>query len=435
MKAIGAIIITIITSLFFFPFNSSLMPSINTKLALSLIGLLLYIYQGFKLRNAQINRSLLNVTMWALCVSFACLVSVIINGTSDYTYVLYVVSAWVWLSAAYVVIQMIELTYGNVSLRLVTNFLIVVCVIQCLISQLTDNDEVIANWVKSFVVSEGFMGIPDNRLYGIGCALDVAGLKFSTVLILLSYFAVHPSNRINKFAESTLYFIAFVIIGVLGAMISRTTSVGVCMAIALWFVYPIIHSKSGNSNYKYFIINVILCCFIILPLTLYLYNTNEGFHDNLRFGFEGFFSLIEKGRREVHSNDMMMSMWFWPDNWHTWLIGDGYFNNPLQSNPFYIGQSFTDNFYMGTDIGYCRLVFYGGILFLSVFIVFFVNCAYQCSINNRKCSIIFWLILAINFIGWCKVSSDIFPIYALLLWIPKSDSLEKKKILCYLHSR
>jgi hypothetical protein len=37
--------------------------------------------------------------------------------------------------------------------------------------------------------------------------------------------------------------------------------------------------------------------------------------------------------------------------------------------------------------------------------------------------IIFWLILLMNLIGWYKVSSDIFPIYALLL-LPYKEPVE-----------
>lgn len=62
-------------------------------------------------------------------------------------------------------------------------------------------------------------------------------------------------------------------------------------------------------------------------------------------------------------------MWIWPDNPMTWLIGDGYFNNPINSNPYYIGPAST-NYYMGTDVGYCRFIFYFGLIGLSAFCLY-----------------------------------------------------------------
>lgn len=425
MKAIGAVIITILTSLFFFPFNSSLLPSVNTKLGMSFVGLLLFAYQGFRSRDARLNRTLSVISISAVFVSVIGLTSVIINDTRDYTYATYIISVWVWISAAYVVIKSIDGCFGKATLRIVTNFLAAVCVIQCIISQLTDRYEGIAAWVKSFVVSTGFMGIPDNRLYGIGCALDVAGLKFCTVLILISYFAVHPSGKINRYLESGLYIISFMIIGVLGSMIARTTSVGIGISILLWCIYPFINHRDNKKDIGYFLKTLIACLIVLVPLTWYEYKTNQGFHENLRFGFEGLFSLVEKGEWDVRSNDMMMSMWVWPDNLKTWLIGDGYFDSP-RSNPFYIGPDLGD-YYMGTDIGYCRFVFYFGLIGLTALSCFFINCAYQCAKNHSKSAIVFWAILAINFIGWCKVSSDIFPVFALILLLAASPNATEQR--------
>lgn len=48
MKAIGTVFVIILTSLFFFPFNSSLMPEVNTKLAMAVVGLFFLGYGGFK---------------------------------------------------------------------------------------------------------------------------------------------------------------------------------------------------------------------------------------------------------------------------------------------------------------------------------------------------------------------------------------------------
>lgn len=425
MKAIGAVIITILTSLFFFPFNSSLLPSVNTKLAMSLVGLLLFAYEGFRTRNAQLNRTLTVISIYAIFVSLAGLAAIVINNTRDYTYVTYIISVWVWIAGAYVVINCIEGCYGKATLRLVTNFLTAVCVIQCILSQLTDRYEGIAAWVKNFVVSEGFMGIPNGRLYGIGCALDVAGLKFCAVLILISYFAIHPSGKINHYLESGLYIISFMIIAVLGSMIARTTSVGIGIAILLWCIYPFMNHGKDKKESSYFLKTLIACMIVLVPLTWYEYRTHQGFHENLRFGFEGLFSLIEKGTWEVHSNDQLMGMWVWPDNLKTWLIGDGYFNSP-RSNPFYVGPDFED-FYMGTDIGYCRFVFYFGLIGLAAISSFFISCAYQCSKNHPKSAIVFWAILAINFIGWCKVSSDIFPVFALILLLAASPNATEQR--------
>lgn len=406
-------------SLFFFPFNSSILPSVNTKLALSLVGLILLGYEGFQFRNARLDKTLSTITLWAFIVSLASIISIILNGTSDYTYATYIVSAWVWLAAAYVVYRFIECIYGEVTLRIIANFLIAVCVLQCIVSQLTASNEAIAAWVKKLVVSTGFMGIPENRLYGIGCALDVAGLKFSTVLVLLSYFAVKPSGRINKYIETSLYVLSFIIICLFGPMIARSTTIGIGLAMLLWLLYPIIYHKKLNTSYSCFLRSSAIIILVFVPIAVYYYNTNQAFHENMRFGFEGIFSLVEKGEWKVNSNEMMKAMWVWPDNWNTWLIGDGYFNSPL-TNPFYIGPDLGD-FYMGTDIGYCRLVFYFGIIGLLAFTCFFISCAYQCSLNNPSCAIVFLAILAVNFIGWCKVSTDIFPIFAILLWLKKVD--------------
>ena len=59
---------------------------------------------------------------------------------------------------------------------------------------------------------------------------------------------------------------------------------------------------------------------------------------NFRFGFEGFVSLIEKGRWEVDSNETLKSMFVWPDNPKTWTIGDGYFSNPVNTDFYYTGS-------------------------------------------------------------------------------------------------
>lgn len=417
MKIIGSIFILVLTSLFFFPFNTSLLPSVNTKMALAGVGLLLFAYNAARRSNAEADPAFLKVSLWAGLVSAAGLFSALANDSGDYSYASYIVTAWVWMGGAYTVVKSVEAVFGKATLRLLTNFLVAVCVVQCFLSQIIDSNQAFARWVDGFMVSTGFMGKVEDRIYGIGCALDVAGMKFCTVLALLAHFAINPSGRINKYVEISLYLAALFIIGVLGNMISRTTSIGVAIAIAYWIGYSLYNRNNAadESQAKSLWTVFAAAVVVFVPVVAILYHTDAGFHTNLRFAFEGFFSLAEKGEWEVSSNNMLMGMWVWPDNAVTWIMGDGYFNSP-ESNPYYIGPIFED-YYMGTDIGYCRFVFYFGLVGLALFCAYFVVCAQQCSNNLPEYRQLFWIILIINFICWNKVSSDIFPIYALLLML------------------
>lgn len=424
MKFLGTILVIILTSLFYFPFATSFLPEANTKMVLAAVGLVLFAYQATQRQKAEIDNTFASVSAWALLVSAVGLFSALANNSGDYTYARYIVSAWVWMGGAYTVIKCICAVYGKATLRLLTNILVTVCVVQCIISQIIDANVPFAEWVDSFMVSTGFMGKVEGRLYGIGCALDVAGLKFCAVLILLAYFAMNPSRKINAYVETSLYVVAFFIISVLGSMISRTTSIGALLAITYWIWTSIYNRCSATKRQSlYFWKITFVSLTLLVPTIVYLYQTDIDFHEKLRFGFEGFFSLAEKGEWDVSSNNRLMGMWVWPDNPVTWLIGDGYFNSP-DANPYYIGPSIIKGYYMGTDIGYCRFVFYFGLIGLAIFCAYFVNCAKQCSNIVPQCRILFWLILLINFIGWVKVSSDIFPIYALILMLGKEPGKE-----------
>ena len=212
MKVLGTIFIVILTSLFYFPFATSFLPEANTKMVLAAVGLVLFMFQTTQRHNAEVDSTFASVSAWALLVSTVGLFSALANGSGDYAYASYIVSAWVWMGGAYTVIKCIGVVYGKVTLRLLTNILVTVCVAQCILSQIIDTNASFAEWVDSFMVSTGFMGKAEGRLYGIGCALDVAGLKFCAVLILLAYFAMNPSKKINVYIEISLYVMAFFIV-------------------------------------------------------------------------------------------------------------------------------------------------------------------------------------------------------------------------------
>ena len=345
------------------------------------------------------------------------LLSTFLNGTEDYNYASYIISMWVWSSAAYVVVYFIRIFHGGVSIILVCNYLIAVCVVQCVLAYMMSLYSPLKELVDSFLSGTGFMGKNQDRLYGIGASLDVAGTRFAAILIMIVYLLkntiITPRKKYVK-----LYIGAFFVVMILGNMISRTTIVGLVLAIG----YLCYKSSALRINTKVSYVRrwLSVTCLILLPLLIYGYYSDATFHNNLRFAFEGVFSLWDKGRWETNSNEILKGMYVFPENLKTWIIGDGYFDNPSLSNPNYIGHNWKFN-YNDTDVGYSRFIFYFGLLGLISFALFFCKVMSVCVKRFPVYGVMFFLFLLLNFIIWFKVSTDIFLVFAIFLMVSKED--------------
>ena len=422
IKALMTILMGVMVSFYFFPIEFTFLPGVNTKMAMAGFGLVVLIVRMAQRQKPYIDNGVFRFSLIAILVSLFGFVSVAYNGTPDYTYATYIVSMWVWLSGAYVVVTFLRSLHGYVSVELVCNYLIAVCTMQCISALMIDSMPAFKAVVDTYVSGFGFVDTSQlnsgNRLYGIGAGLDVAGLRFSTVLCAIAYITSHIANTTRR-GYIGIYLVCFVIIGLVGNMIARTTTVGVGLALAYW-AYALFRSDSREENYylwRWLIGTIVVALLIIVPL----YNINPTFKANTRFAFEGFFSLIEKGRWEVHSNNILMNMYVFPDNLKTWIIGDGYFDNPQDIDPYYTGEV-TGGYYMGTDVGYLRFIFYFGIFGLTSFIAFFIAITQSCMKKFSQQSLLFLLFLAVNIIGWFKVSTDVFLVFAPFLLISREEN-------------
>lgn len=114
-------------------------------------------------------------------------------------------------------------------------------------------------------------------------------------------------------------------------------------------------------------------------------------------------------------------MYVFPDNFKTWIIGDGYFDNPYYGDPFYTGIKW-GGFYYGTDVGYLRFIYYFGLVGLSLFCLFFIKVGHVLVKKFSDNKFLFLILISLNFIIWFKVSTDIFVFYALFLMIDKKEN-------------
>ena len=417
-------ILLIVTSFFFFPFEFTFLPGLNTKMLLAAMGLVLFVARAAASRSASLDRDFFVLIVFASIVSLSGIISVVYNATTDLSYASYVVSFFVWMGGAYFVVSSIRFLHGKVTPLMVINYLAAICVVQCVIALLISRNPLVKDFVDSFLGGDGFMGKLENRMYGIGCALDVAGLKFSCVLVAISF--VVMNGLCQPKLQTTIYWIAYLVIAVVGNMIGRTTSVGVVVSLIYILVHCIFYGY--REFLKSHVLPLLLLMVALLPLLIYLYNNSPKTREDRRFGFEGFFSLAETGRWETNSNNRLSDMFVLPDNPKTWIIGDGYFDNPY-SDPNFNGDNPTE-FYKGTDVGYLRFIYYFGVIGLISFVVFFLVAFWECALRHRKYAILFLMILTINYIVWVKVSSDIFLIFSLFLCIPsESDEGTEQNVI------
>ena len=411
MRYIGYLITLIVTSLYFFPFEFSFLPGVNTKMAMAVLGLVLFVYSCVKNRSIELSKEYICVFLLALLTSFWGIASTTYNSTSDYTYASYFVSMAVWLGGAYFVVQTISFIHGQANTELVCNYLMAVCVGQCGLALVIDQVPAVKAFVDSFLGGSGFMGKSESRLYGIGCSLDVAGTRFCAVLIMTAEMISRSKGR-----KLVLYVFSFYFLTVVGNMIARTTTVGVALAICYLLIRTFFISPNLGSGRKSWIIFGV--CFVLTSVLIFiLYDFSPVFKAYFRFAFEGFFSLAETGQWEVSSNDILKSMVVFPDNARTWLIGDGYFENPWGVDLNYIGPEYY-GFYMQTDIGYLRFLFYFGICGLLTFIAYFIFVSRLCVRRLSDYKLLFVFIVVLNFILWFKVSTDIFLVFALFMCLP-----------------
>ena len=114
-------------------------------------------------------------------------------------------------------------------------------------------------------------------------------------------------------------------------------------------------------------------------------------------------------------------MYVFPDNIKTWIIGDGYLSNPADVDPYFTGK-IIKGFYMGTDVGYLRFIFYFGLIGLIVFTGLFHKASQICQNRFPNQKDMFILLLIVNYIVWFKVSTDVFSTFAILLMIDKEKT-------------
>ena len=415
IKWIKIFLTGVLVSMFFFPFEFTFLPTVNTKMAMAVVGLGILLVYLVRQGDLSIPKELLVLLFLAGSVSLISLFTMVYNRTPDAAYVTYIVSASVWLSSAFVVCVTIRGVHGRLDVPLIIYYFTAVCVFQCIIALVIDYNIAVQQFVDRWIVGGEFYH-EIKRLYGIGAGLDIAGTRFSCDLIAIAFLLSRREGRLS-WKNTLLLFVAFVVVSVIGNMIARTTLVGMALGIVLLAISAtrLINDTLNSGVGKLMVISFFVAL-VAVPAVIFFYNSDQQFQELMRFGFEGFFSLAETGEWHVSSNDMLEGMIVWPDDIETWIIGDGYFQSQ-RWDPNYVGDApiYEAGYYMGTDVGYCRFIFYFGVIGLIAISTVITYAALTCSNAFGDYKVMFLIVLLAGFIMWWKSSTDIFLFFAVFV--------------------
>ncbi len=379
---------------------------------MAVLGGVFYGLNTIKRKTTTVSSSLLGVLGIALLFSLICVYAEDYNNNIDGAYTTYILSALTWLGAAYAVAQLIKMRHGEANFTNITYYLAAVCVAQCILALLIENIPEFKVEVDNYVVQGQEFFDQVNRLYGIGAALDPAGIRFAVVLLMITQVIIQNTKHNSDKTSVYSLLIAFFAIAVMGNMIARTTSTGLALSVILFIVNAPILRPSIETQYLKLLRMFSIVLAIVLVVVIFLYNTNPTVRDFVRFAFEGFFKYAETGEFTTGSTEVLETMWVWPapEDIKTWIIGTGDFIR----------------FGFVSDVGYCRLIMYCGIVGFSAFALLHIYSGLAMMKLSQGFKLFFLLLIALSFIIWAKVATDLFQFYALLYCLDQINSSEEK---------
>ena len=403
----------IIVDFFFFSTRLSFTGSYNTKELMAVIGIFLFLADLNRQKKLVITNEFLGLLLFSGLISLMAIFTSVFHNTQERSYTTYFISMLVWLSAAFVVVKCVKGTHKEVSIELLAKYVVIVAMVQGIIAVLADTFAPLDAFILRADPGLGWAKRM-NRLYGFGdtAVFDTGGIRFAIASVLCAH-VIRVLVQKGRPKGVPFYIFAFLIITITGNMVARTTSVGSVIGLAYLLISlsPFQNNLSSATFRAWIWILVETVAIVALVTTLY--NSDPKFYNRTRFAFEGFFSLVEEGQWQTSSNDVLVTMYVFPDNPETWLIGDGYFIIPGE-DPYYMGEA-TEGYYMGTDVGYLRFIFFFGLIGLALYSLYIIYAGRVCIKMHPGNTLLFLLLTAVNFIVWFKVATDCFFILCLFI--------------------
>jgi hypothetical protein len=363
------LILVFLVFFYLFPTLFKFVPgAISTRIVISFLGFIIvsitYLNNLKNLNNFKIKKSKIIGLILLISMAIISIISLFINDTRDTEYIKYIFSM-ILIYLSYVPIKiLINKNFNNVDHFFISNLIINVVIVQMCVSLSMYFFPQFGKFINTIQVIDDFDMAKLNqtaqfRLVGLGTKFFGLGIINSFTLILLAFNIRHRFMGIYQLIK---YATLFILIFTIGMMMSRTTLIGAVLGLAYIFTpYVSIKGFFFNNSGKFILLVILVPCFFIVLFMVFFPKIAEQFQSLFIFGFELFINFIETGKATSESTEDLKTMYIMPNNLKTYIIGDGKFAGEAGKSASY---------YMGTDVGFLRLIYYFGLIGTITYFIF-----------------------------------------------------------------
>lgn len=356
------IIALILTFLYFYTITFSFLP-FSTTVMFGIVG---FLWFGLLLLQDKIsftiNKHMMRFLILLISVGAVSMVSLAINSTRDIKFISYIFSSLAIIFASYFIIKILkkikyELSFGSIG-RLIINVIFIQSIIAFSMFLIPELREFLLGLEKLSEYEYQRAATSSVRIFGLGASKTfMAGIYNGFGLMLMAIFF-----RMYKFSSKQLFIFSFkfLLIFLVGMMMARTTLVGALLAISIILMPKDFKATISMVKKRFLFITLAFIVPIVIILLLMNFSSTFAmtFGRAIEYGFEMFVNYFAYGSFETDSTNELKTLYVFPTEIKTYIIGDGYWAHPTD-----VGQ-----YYMNTDVGYLRLIYYFGIVGLLTYL-------------------------------------------------------------------
>ena len=387
--------------MFLFVFNVAFVfvPELfRSRVIIGLFGVVVFFRESKSIVPIELPR----LFFWIIIGLFLSICTIVVNSTMEVRFIGNSFQNILYLFGAYLLVRRLEFDFGLVLKSVVLSVFIhnILALVMFLNTGLLDFIWSFQHTGGNFEFAFGNAIEFGTRFIGVGIGSFFSGGMISCAGILLCSYLITVVK-----GKRFIWVFILLFLYITGIFLARIVYVGIALSL-VYLVWA--YFKTGKLTHLPRIIFVSVLIFIFG--SIYVYSNIDTLMNISSFNhaFELVINFFTTGELSTKSTDVVRSMLIFPTELKSLIIGDGKFYDSDGS------------FYMSTDVGYSRLVYYFGVLGALSYFFIHIYISYLILKSNRRNKILtalVYLLFALLFIGNIKGLVDFNWLMFLFFWV------------------